>query len=115
MTRRSLENFGYQVIEAVSGRQALEIWPSHATKVDLLLTDIIMPHGINGRQLAELLRAQMPALKAFFVSGYSLNAIGKDTDFLKECNNHFLQKPYQMHVLIDAIRHCLDESSSLIL
>ena len=108
MTRRTLESFGYQVMEAASGRHALAIWQSHGREIDLLLTDIVMPDGMNGRQLAELLRGQIPALKVIFVSGYSLNVIGKDTDFLNRHDNFFLQKPYQVNVLINAIRQALD-------
>ncbi len=109
ITRRTLEDFGYQVIEAASGRKALEMWPSRKSEVNLLLTDVVMPEGINGRELAGLMREQVPALKVVFVSGYSLNVIGKGTDFLNRRNNYYLQKPYNAHALLDAIRHCLDE------
>lgn len=112
MTRRTLESFGYQVIEAASGRQALALWHNHDQDIDLLLTDIVMPDGLNGRELASLLREQTPGLKVVFVSGYSLNVIGKDTDFLKLRDNSFLQKPYQVNVLIDVIRHALDAKPS---
>jgi CheY-like chemotaxis protein len=112
MTRRTLESFGYQVVEAASGRKALELWPQCAPKIDLLLTDIVMPDGVNGRDLAERLRAQTPTLKAVFVSGYSLNAISKDTEFLNRCNNFFLQKPYHSNVLIQTVRNCLDAAQS---
>jgi CheY-like chemotaxis protein len=108
MTRRALESFGYQVIEAASGQKALDLWEADNFKFDLLLTDIIMPDGLNGRELSERLRNKIPELKAIFVSGYSLNVIGKDLEFLKQHNNHFLQKPYQCSVLIDTIRRCLD-------
>jgi len=112
MTRRTLESFGYQVVEAASGRKALELWPSHASKIDLLLTDIVMPDGVNGRELAERLRSLTPSLKAIFVSGYSLNVVSKDTAFLNRRNNYFLQKPYHSHVLIQAVRNCLDAVQS---
>jgi two-component system cell cycle sensor histidine kinase/response regulator CckA len=109
MTRRTLESLGYQIVEAASGRKALTLWQAHAMEIDLLLTDIVMPDGIDGRRLAELLREEKPSLKVIFVSGYSLGAIGKDAEFLKRRNNYFLQKPYPAHVLIEAIRHCLDQ------
>jgi two-component system cell cycle sensor histidine kinase/response regulator CckA len=113
MTRRTLESFGYQVLEAASGRKALEIWQTGKLEIDLLLTDIVMPDGLTGRRLAELLREQTPGLKVIFVSGYSLSVISKDTDFLNRRNNYFLQKPYQANVLMDAIRHCLDQTTFL--
>lgn len=108
MSRRTLENFGYRVVEAASGRKALELWPNHASTIDLLLTDIVMPDGINGRELAERLRTQMPALKTIFVSGYSLNAFRDGTEFLDRCDNYFLQKPYRSSALLEMVRNCLD-------
>jgi two-component system cell cycle sensor histidine kinase/response regulator CckA len=109
MTRLALERHGYRIIEASSGRKALDMRREDPVEIDLLLTDIVMPEGIDGRRLAELLRAQTPSLKVVFVSGYSLSVINKDTEFFKNCNNYFLQKPYPVHVLIETIRHCLDE------
>ncbi|MDB6015708.1 MAG: histidine kinase [Pedosphaera sp.] len=112
MTRRILRKFGYQVIEAASGREALEIWRSQGTGIDLLLTDVVMPDGINGRDLAEQLRRQTPGLKVVFMSGYSLNVISKDTDFLNRDNNYFLQKPCHSQILIDTVRRCLNKATS---
>jgi two-component system cell cycle sensor histidine kinase/response regulator CckA len=108
--RRMLGAFGYQVVEAASGREALEIWRSQERTINLLLTDLVMPGGVTGRDLAEELRKQNPRLKVIFVSGYSSNVIGKDTDFLHRENNYFLQKPFQANVLMDTVRRCLDEA-----
>ncbi len=108
-TRRMLGTFGYQVVEAASGREALEIWRSQERTIGTCCsTDLVMPSGITGRDLAIELRKQNPLLKVVFVSGYSLNVIGKDTDFLNQENNHFLQKPFHAKVLMDTIRLCLD-------
>jgi len=112
VTRRFLSEFGYHVIEAASGREALEIWRSQGVGIDLLLTDIVMPDGITGRELAERLRSQRPALKVIFMSGYSLNVFGNDTEFLRRDNTRFLQKPCDEQVLMDTIRRCLDEKVS---
>jgi len=109
MTRRTLNMFGYQVVEAASGREALEICRSRGNEIDLLLTDVVMPDGISGHELAERLRKERPALKIVFVSGYSSNVIGLDTEFHRRDDNHFLQKPYHTHVLVDTIRRCLDD------
>ena len=108
MTRKLLESYGYQIVEAASGRKALDLWPSLGSSIDLLLTDIVMPDGVNGRDLADQLRRFLPDLKVIFVSGYSLSVIGGDTDFLKRRNNYFLQKPFQARALMETIRHCLD-------
>src|SRR5579863_1476285 len=93
-TRRLLGTFGYQVVEAASGREALEIWKNQEATIDLLVTDLVMPNGITGRYLADELRKQKPRLKTIFVSGYSLSVVGQDSDFLKRENNYFLQKAF---------------------
>ncbi len=109
VTRRTLESFGYQVTEAASGRKALELWQRHAGELDLLLTDIVMPDGMTGYELADQLRAQCPQLRVVFASGYSLNVTGKDTEFIRRRSKYFLEKPYHTQGLITTIRRCLDE------
>ena len=109
LTKRILETFGYRVWEAGTGVEALELWRHHFAEIDLLVTDIIMPDGITGHDLAKQLRAQKPGLGIIFVSGYSSEVVGKDTDFLHATKSHFLQKPYPSHLLLDTVRKCLDE------
>ena len=75
----------------------------------MLLTDIVLPEGITGRDLAEQLRALRPALKVIFLSGYSADVIGKDTDFFRRTKSLFLQKPCSAGTLLDTVRRCLDE------
>jgi len=65
-----LEPLGYTLIAASSGEEALSLLQSFNGKIDLLLTDIIMP-GMNGRQLAEKVQLQYPSIKLLFMSGYS--------------------------------------------
>jgi CheY-like chemotaxis protein len=109
LTRRWLESFGYHVLEATSGREALEIWKSHGPEIDLLLTDIVMPEGVTGRELAEQLRTQKPALRIIFTSGYSRDVAGKDTEFMGRIKSYYLQKPCPSRVFIQTVRQCLDE------
>ena len=109
VTRQTLESFGYQVVEAASGREALDVWQSRASKIDLLLTDMVMPGGISGSELAARLRHERPTLKVVFVSGYSQNAVGLDTEFHTRESNCFLQKPYTSDVLVSTIRKRLDD------
>jgi two-component system cell cycle sensor histidine kinase/response regulator CckA len=110
LARRQLKKFGYQVIEAATGREALEIWQSQGEGIDLLLTDIVMPDGVNGRELARQLRRQRPGLRALFMSGYSQSELGQDATGLQRDQNYFLQKPCHTQVLLDTVRRCLDQT-----
>jgi DNA-binding NarL/FixJ family response regulator len=71
-----------------------------------VVTDLIMPDRVNGRELAEKLWAERPGLKVIFTSGYSAEVVGKD--FVLRHGLHYLQKPYQPHKLACAVRECLD-------
>ena len=75
----------------------------------MLLTDIVMPGGITGRDLTEQLRAQRPALKVIFMSGYRANAISQNTDFFRRTKSSFLQKPFSTQALLQIVRRHLDE------
>ena len=101
-----LQASGYRVLEATSGVHALEVWKANKEKIDLLLTDIVMPDGMTGRDLAEKIQAEKPGLKAIFTSGYSSDIVGKD--FVIEDEVNFLQKPYVPQKLVRVIRKCLD-------
>ncbi len=108
IARRTLESFGYTVYEAGSAREALECWSRHAAETALLLSDLVMPGGITGRELARQLRAQKPALKVIFMSGYSAEMASKDTTFFQGPKTNFLQKPCSTRALIRTVRECLD-------
>jgi len=97
---------GYQVVEAESGVRALELWEDCGHRIDLLLTDLVMPGGVNGRELAETLRSQRPALKVVYMSGYSADVLGKE--FVVQPGLNFLQKPYDPDRLATVIRDSLD-------
>ena len=71
-----LRRCGYRVFEARTGQEALSLWELHAGEIDLLLTDMVMPEGINGRELAERLRRDKDHLPVIYTSGYSMDAIG---------------------------------------
>ena len=101
-----LKGAGYRVLSATTAVQALEVWQAHMAEIDLLLTDIVMPDGMTGRDLAEKVQAEKPGLKAIFTSGYSSDIVGKD--FIIEEGVNFLQKPYLPQKLIRAVRKCLD-------
>jgi CheY-like chemotaxis protein len=105
LTCEVIRDAGYQVIAAADGVEALKVWKENRSRVDLLFTDIVMPNGISGRELARKLRADKRDLKIFFTSGYSAELIGKDS-LLAE-GNSFLAKPYSPKALLEAVRQCL--------
>jgi signal transduction histidine kinase/FixJ family two-component response regulator len=108
LTRRLLEKFGYTVLEAASGPAALKLCRSRSFPIDLLLTDIIMPEGVTGRELAEQLRADNPKLKVIFTSGYSGDVLGQDTEFVRQTSTRFIAKPCSPQVLLQTVRQYLD-------
>jgi PAS domain S-box-containing protein len=97
---------GYTVLEAVSGPHALEVWERAGGRVDMLLTDMVMPGGIMGRELAERLLGQSPRLKVIYTSGYSPGMAGRDISLLEGRN--FLAKPYSVGKLAQFVRECFD-------
>jgi PAS domain S-box-containing protein len=103
---RLLRRHGYEVFEAESGRAALPVWAQHGPRIDLLLTDLVMPGGLSGRELAQRLLSQKPGLKVIYTSGYST-----DFDTLESSLGdgiYFLPKPYQFPTLARLVRECLD-------
>jgi CheY-like chemotaxis protein len=108
-TRRILESVGYKILEAATAREAKQVWETSRNLIDLVLTDLLLPGGVTGRELAESLRADQPELKVIFMSGYSPDMAGKDTDFFRRTKSHFLQKPCASKTLIRAVRSCLDD------
>jgi PAS domain S-box-containing protein len=101
-----LGTYGYKVLLAADAAQALEVWRQHKNDIALLLTDMVMPGGTNGKELAELMRAQWPTLKVIFTSGYSLDVLGDN--YRLTVGSALLQKPYSASVLVAAVRQCLD-------
>jgi CheY-like chemotaxis protein len=99
-----LESYGYRVLLAASGPEALVVAERATGRIDLLLTDMVMP-GMNGRELAGHLTERLPALKVLFTSGYPAGAslrAGLDGDGVG-----FVQKPYLAAELAGAIRALL--------
>jgi PAS domain S-box-containing protein len=105
-----LTALGYRVISAESGVKALDVWARHKDEIDLVLTDLVMPDGLNGRELAEKLWAERPDLKVMFTSGYSADVVG--ADFVQRHGLYYLQKPYHPRKLAQFLRACLEEHAS---
>ena len=108
VTRRVLESYGYRVHEAASAREAMKIWRQYAGEVALLLTDMVMPGSVTGWELSEQLRAQKPALKVVFMSGYSADVVGGNAEFMRQYQSCFLQKPCATAEMVQTVRNCLD-------
>lgn len=105
-----LQAGGYQVLQAATGRQALEIWNEHREQIDLVLTDMVMPEGMSGAELAEQLVAGNHRLKIVFMSGYTAHEM--KSDMLQRLNATFMAKPYGHLELARAIRSALDQPAS---
>lgn len=101
-----LESLGYRVTAVMSGPEALEALQAHRD-IDLLLTDVIMPGGMNGRELAGLARADDPSLKVLFTSGYTENAIIHHGRL--DPGVDLLSKPYTRLELATKVRRVLDK------
>jgi PAS domain S-box-containing protein len=107
LIRDVLRQYEYKVIEAGSGVEALRVWDECDGCVDLLLTDMVMPEGMNGRELAAQLKKRKPTLKVIYSSGYSPESTGRD---FGHSDTVFLSKPYVPPQLARTVRQCLDGS-----
>ena len=103
---RVLKQQGYRVLEAPQGNGALELWQQHKNKVDLLLTDVIMPGGISGGKLAEQLLAEKPGLKVVFMSGYPGDMSERGLNL--HHGHKFLQKPFLPAKLVQTVQDSLN-------
>jgi PAS domain S-box-containing protein len=101
-----LSRLGYNVLEASDGANAIEVWKKHHDKIHLLLTDMVMPGGMSGKDLGEELLKKNIGLKVIYVSGYSAEVAGKDFPLQEGVN--FLTKPIQAQKLAQTIRQRLD-------
>ncbi|MCX8156895.1 MAG: response regulator [Verrucomicrobiae bacterium] len=108
IARHVLKKYGYSVVEAISGKGALRLWPAIQDHVDMVVTDVVMPDGISGRQLAEELRRHKPSLPVLLVSGYSSELAGGDSPSLPGCK--FMAKPFKPMELARVVREMLDQA-----
>jgi PAS domain S-box-containing protein len=108
----TLGALGYRILSAPNGRAALDIWAQHREDIDLLLTDIVMPESISGRELADILVKEKPDLKVIFTSGYSAELIG--SEFECEKQHTFLSKPYLPDRLGETVAACLQSERAIV-
>lgn len=104
-----LSRLGYRVLEAVTAAEALDIWKTNGNNIRLLLTDLMIPGGINGKELADDLLRRAPGLKVIYASGYSSEIAGQGVPLEEGVN--FLTKPFDAHTLARTIRAQLDKSA----
>ena len=105
VTRRALSRFGYSVLTAEGGQEAIRIAEEHPEAIKLLLTDIMMP-GMNGVEVAAQVGEIRPGIRVFYMSGYA------DQDLVRQGlltpGTRFLQKPFTPQELADRVRDILD-------
>ena len=102
-TRRSLEQAGYRVLEAACKREALAVAKGQIEKIDLLLTDLVMPGG-SGKELSDELRAQRSNLPVLFMSGYFDEELASEQ---LSRSLDFLPKPFTREQLLTRTRNAL--------
>jgi two-component system cell cycle sensor histidine kinase/response regulator CckA len=105
LMRSVLQGYGYRVLEAQDGEEAVRLFEQHEGPIHLLLTDVVMP-GMNGRELAERLQPLQPKMKVLYMSGYTDNAIVHSG--ILETEMPFIQKPFAPEVLASKVRMVLD-------
>ena len=104
MSLQMLEEIGYTVIQAETPRQAIEICGRDEVRVDLILTDVVMP-GMNGKEMVEIIETLRPDIKVLFMSGYTSDLVAQRG--VVDEGRHFIQKPFDMHLLYQKINDTL--------
>ena len=101
---QALTNKGYKMLEAVNGEDALKVISDYKGKIDVIISDVIMP-GMNGPEMVEKILAQYPDIKIIFISGYTEDALSKD-----QLDNHqvnFLAKPFSLKQLASKVKEVI--------
>jgi two-component system, cell cycle sensor histidine kinase and response regulator CckA len=106
LVRETLESKGYKVLEADNGEAALQIVSGYSGKIDMLITDVVMP-GMSGRELSARLCASYPLTKVLYLSGYTEDAIVHEG--VVDPDTAFLQKPFTLQMLSRKVREVLGE------
>jgi CheY-like chemotaxis protein len=109
LARHILEEASLEVLEAPDGPSALERWRERAGEIDLLITDMVMPGGLSGVDLADRIHAECPDLPVIFSSGYSVTLFNDDRNFRKDVN--YLPKPFLAYELIAIVSTALAGST----
>jgi CheY-like chemotaxis protein len=105
LTREVLERQGYRVIEASDGLQALRLYEAEGDRIDLVLSDVVMPR-MSGRELVDRVRAIRPDMRVLYMSGYTEDAIVRHG--VRDASTVLLGKPFAPADLLAKIREVLD-------
>jgi DNA-binding response OmpR family regulator len=105
LSRWALEEFGYKVIEASDGADAIRKFTEHRDKIQLLLLDVVMPHK-NGAEVFDEIKKLKPEIKVLFMSGYPADLLRKE-DVL-EAGSHFIAKPVSPRNLLREVNRVLE-------
>jgi CheY-like chemotaxis protein len=108
-TSEMLRDLGYTILEAPNGLRALQLIDNHP-EIGLLFSDVGLPGGMNGRQLADAARSRRTKLKVLFASGYARNAIVHDGRL--DPGVELITKPFTQEILAARVRDILDAGSS---
>jgi PAS domain S-box-containing protein len=107
LAERVLREYGYAVLASSCGKEALEVAGRHSKPIQLMITDVIMPGGINGKQLADRMRTIRPEMKVLYISGYADGSLFSSAG--EEVKIHLLEKPFSPQNLAQKVRELLDE------
>jgi CheY-like chemotaxis protein len=107
LAERVLQEHGYAVLVSSCGKEALEVAGQHAQPIQLMVTDVIMPGGMNGKQLADRMSVIRPEMKVLYISGYADSSLFSNAE--QETPIQLLEKPFSPQNLVQKVRELLDE------
>jgi CheY-like chemotaxis protein len=104
----TLREAGHHVLEAARGDEAMQLFEEHP-EIDLVFTDIVMPQGIDGFKIADMVKVRRPAVKILYATGFEHRV----RDFLGVVHGRILRKPYRQSDLLQAVEEALDTCGTL--
>lgn len=112
LARATLERGGYRVLEAEDANGALQVWREAATPIAVLVTDMVLPNGLGGGKLAQLLRERDPQLQVICISGYGSETLKEEMPPSLAPGVNFLSKPFDPTALLKAVKALLDRTET---
>ena len=103
-----LDKLGYEVLTAMDGDEAIEVYQTHGAKINLVILDMVMPRA-GGGEVFDRLKQIDPEIKVILCSGYSIN--GEATEILNRGCSAFIQKPFDLKTLSQQVRAVLQNKS----